>query len=264
MKTKMKRKTLKIIAAAAAFTIIAALVWMACSLLGNPVSYLLAKNNAKKYVAEKYPGYTLGSVKYNFKFGSYTAAVEKPNSEDYKFAAYFGLDGKPRGDDYETRIENCWNTQSRLDMSYRKLVESVFDSPAFPYESDIDFGELIFEGDKEKSDPRGFAISKDTLEPDGLYDLAKLGEQGGLLTLYVDNEAETPERAAEILLDVDRLMAKGGVTFYAIDLRFGDYFVDNIRRRDIHADGLVERVKAARENTEKRYNELDGEKANDL
>lgn len=67
------RKPLRVIAAVIAFAMIAVLLEFANELLGNPVSYLIAKSNAKKYVAEKYAdeGYVVGDAAYFFKFKDY-------------------------------------------------------------------------------------------------------------------------------------------------------------------------------------------------
>lgn len=242
-------KVLRIIAAVIAFAMIGALLLFANSLLGNPVSYLIVKNNAQKYLAEKYDGYVPEGIDYSFKFGDYLAHASIPGSEDSHFVVYYGMDGSFRGDDYESNITNRGNVRRRLDMSYRELVDSVLDSAANPYSMRIDFGELIFEGDEDSSKERGhgFFIPLNILEPDELYNIAELGEKAGLLNIYVETENEAnAETAAELLLGINSLMDKGGATFHAIDLVVespsGDYYVDNFLRSDIYEDGLAERV----------------------
>ncbi len=242
-------KVLRVIAAVIAFAMIGALLWFANSLLGNPVSYLIVKNNAQKYLAEKYDGYVPENVSYSFKNGDYLAYAVKPGSEDSRFVVYYGWDCAFWGDTYESDIENRGNVRRRLDMSYREMVDSVLDSAANPYSMRIDFGELIFEGDEDMSKDRGhgFFIPLNILEPDELYNIAELGEMAGLLNIYVGTEKEAnAETAAELLLGINSLMDKGGATFHAIDLVVespsGDYFVDNFLRSDIYEDGLAERV----------------------
>lgn len=243
------RKVLRIIAAVIAFAMIGALLLFANSLLGNPVSYLIVKNNAQKYLVEKYDGYVLEDVSYSFKMGDYLAHASIPRSGDSHFAVYYGWDCAFWGDTYESDITNRGNVRRRLDMSYRKLVDSVLDSAANPYSMDIDFGELIFEGDEDttKEEGHGFFLPLGELEQDGLYNIAELGEKAGLLNIYVETEKDaSPETAAEFLLGIKSLMEKGGATFRAIDLVVrspnGGYIVDNFLRSDIYEDGLAERV----------------------
>ncbi len=253
---------LRIIAAVIAFAMIGCLLWGANDLLGNPISYHLVKSSAERYVAENYAdeGYVLEGVSYGFKFSSYYAYIAKPNSEDCRFTAHYGQFGEFGWDDYESRVLNGGNVRSRLDMRYRELVDSVLESPSNPYQSDIDFGELIFERDDDEH--FGFGLPDSVLVPDGIFDIAKLGEEAGLLTIYVDTEEVTPENAADILLEINSLMERGGAPFYAIDLTLRTpepnygyrayYVLEKFRRSDIYEDGLVERVKDCHQKTEER------------
>lgn len=257
----------KIIAAVIAFAMIAGLLWFANGLLGNPVSYSLAKNSAEKYVAENYAadGYAVEGVGYSFKFGWYMAHVAKPGSEDCRFAVTIGSNGDIGWDNYESLVLKGGNVRTRMDMSYRELADSVFESSAYPYSDEIAFGELIFERDDGKTEEHDFGLSTDILVPDALYDIAELGAKGGLLIVYVDTEQTTPEKAAEILLEINALMEQGGVPFYAIDLTLktsdGEYYsLENFHRSDIYEDGLVERVMNNRQKTEERWAELEAEK----
>lgn len=256
------RKPLRIVAAVIAFAMIAVLLEFANELLGNPVSYLIAKNNAKKYVEEKYPGagYVIESVDYSFKFKDYFARAVKPGSEDCYFTVFYNMFGEFRGDNYVVLVENGGNVERRLEMGYRQLADSVLESSANPYRTEraIQYGELIFESDPEKPARHDFGLSRDILVPDAQYDLAKLGAEGGLIVFDVDIQGEaTPEKAAEVLLKVNELMERGRVPFYAIDLTLKapgeDYFLENFRRSDIYEEGLAERV-AANGVTESEYN----------
>lgn len=250
------RKPLRVIAAVIAFAMIAVLLEFANELLGNPVSYLVAKNNAKKYVAEKYAdeGYVVEDASYFFKFKDYLVHVAKPDSEDCHFTVYYDMFGQFRGDNYESLVENRENVRTRLGLSYHDLVESVLESPANPYNTKkaIQYGQLIFEDDEDtnKGPGHGFGLSHDILIPDKQYDIAELGAKAGLLKFDVDAQGDlTPEKAAKVLLDVAELMERGGATFYAIDLWLESsgrnyYIVENFRRSDIYEDGLVERVRS--------------------
>lgn len=240
---------LRVIALLVAVGMTAWLIFFAFSLNGNPVSYFLVENNAKKYVAENYPDYVADAPAYNFKFGNYAVQITKTNSEDCHFMAIFGLNGRFLYDNYEGNVLNGLNTRIRLETRYRELVDTVLESPAYPFESRIAFGELIFARDYEEGDEpaHDFALPTEILKPDALYDLAALGESGGVITVDVYSEDKTPERAAEILRELDALMTQGGVTFRAIDLSLtandGDnYVIENIHREEISESDLAQIV----------------------
>lgn len=261
---------LRITAAVIAFAMIGWLLWGANDLLGNPISYYLVKTNAEKYVAENYAdkGYVLEGVGYNFKFKSYCAYFSKPGSEDCRFTAYYNANGKFSGTTSESRVLNGENTRSRLNERYRKLVDTVVDSPSFPFESDIAFGELIFERDSDEE--HDFGLPQSVLAPDAICDITKLGEMAGLLVIYVNTEDVSPENAADILLEINSLMEQGGVPFYAIDLTLSTtepdyadrehYVIMNFHRSDIYEDGLITRVENNHQQTEARWAELDKER----
>ncbi len=241
----------RVVAAVIAFGIIAWLLVFTNALVGNPVSYFIVKNNAEKYVAENYAdmGYVLERVEYNFKFGNYNAHFVKPGSEDYHFVESYGFDGKKVLDNYKTDDQIKRNVQRRLETLYRELVNSVLESPAYPYSTDIAFGELIFENfdfEGPLDEEYDYALPLSILVPDGLYNITELGAKAGHLTIYVDADEATPEKAAEVLLEINSLMERGGATFYAIDLRLGSdeyLYINNFRRSDFHEDGLVEHVR---------------------
>lgn len=235
-------KTFKVIAAVIAFILTALMLWFVNALLGNPVSYFIVKNNAEKYVAENYAdeGYILENVSYSFKDGDYYAYVAKPNSPDCRFTVKYFLNGHLILDLYEGEVLKGGNVSRRLEMSYRELVDSVLKSPAYPYSSDIAYGTFGIEYDRNY----GYMLAGDTLVPDALYNINELGARAGKLTISVDAEGEeTLQKTAETLLEINSLMERGGVTFYAIDFSYGLYRLDDFLRSDIYEEGLVERVK---------------------
>ncbi len=253
-------KICKIIAAVIAFAMTAGLLLFAVALLGNPISYGIVKSNAQKYIAENYAdeGYVLTDVNYSFKFGDYLAHVEKPGSEDCRFTLFYGTTGKFYRDDYESYVKGGSNVQRRLNMRYRELCDTVLESAAFPYSSDISFGDLVFEGDGQDFFQTKFGLPASILKPDEVYDIPELGRQAGRLTVYVDTEDVSPEKAAEVLLNIKKVMEQGGAPFYAINLKLeapdGRYCeLVNFLSADIYEDVLVERVNANRQKTEELY-----------
>ncbi len=263
--TVSRRPTaLRVIAAVIAFAIIVLLLIGANDLLGNPVSYLLAKTNSEKYVAEKYggEGYSVKSVSYSFKFKNYLALAEKPGSEDCRFTVYCGADGKPDGDNYGIYVTGGENTRGRIEESYRKLADGIFESPAFTYSSETCYGTIVFKGDSEKEEEYNFGLSRDILKPDANYDISELGRQAGLLTVYIDTEDLTAEFAAEALLKIKALSDLGMVPFYAVDLTLENsaheyYPLGVVRAADIYEEGLAERAAGFHQKEQARLDELD-------
>ncbi len=256
--TVSRRPTaLRVIAAVIAFAIIVWLLSAANDLLGNPISYYLAKTNSEKYVAEKYgdEGYVVNGIGYSFKFKIYLALAEKPGSEDCRFTVYCGADGKPDGDNYDIYVAGGENTRGRIEENYRKLADGIFESPAFTYSSETCYGTIVFKGDTEKEDEYDFGLSRDILKPDADYDVRELGRQAGLLTVYIDTEDLTAEFAAEALLRIKALANLGMVPFYAVELTLENsaheyYPVGVFRSTDIYEEGLVERVKTSHQKKE--------------
>lgn len=253
-------KICKIIAAVIALALTVGVLLFAVMMLGNPITYGMVKSRAKKYVAEKYAaeGYVLTDVSYSFKFGDYLADVEKPGSEDCRFTVFYGTTGKFNGDNYESLVEGRFNVRTRINMRYRELCDTIFESAAYPYSRDITFGDLVFEGDGQDAYQTKFGLSESILKPDAVYDIPELGRQAGRIVVDVDTEDLSPEKAAEVLLNIKTIMEQGGAPFYAINLCLESsdrehYRLDNFLAADIHEDGLVERVKANRQKTEEMY-----------
>ena len=263
----MKKKSYRIIALIAALLLMAGLGWFANAFVGNPISKMLVKNTAEEYVAKTYAGtdYYIDEIYYSFKDGKYYVDVKSPGSIDSEFSLSLNMNGTLRWDNYEYCVLGKQNTADRLYMEYRKLVDTVMESPAFPFDSDIGFGDLQFNdaieiskpGDVPEYNPEHY-IDKSELVLDGFYDIAELGRKAGRIVLYVYDEVVTVERASEILLEFKKLMDDGGVTFYAVDMvlesprnedgtRNSDarVEVDEFLYEDIYEEGLAERIKTA-------------------
>lgn len=273
----MKKKALRILAACAAFVIIAGLCLFANALVGNPVSKMLASRTAKNHLAEVYPGtdYQIDHVSYNFKNGNYVAVVKSPSSKDTVFSLSLTMLGKLRWDSYED-VTSGFNTAMRLETEYRALVEAVLESPTFPYESDIDYGTLnIGPAQKDGSSKYGgegaspYFIDQSELVLDKVYDIRELGRRAGFVVLYIDSDTVSIEKAAEILLHVKALFDEAGVPFAAIDfvLQYprpeegrrpeGDVRVEGFPYEDIREDGMTERLEAAHRALQEYYAEQD-------
>lgn len=275
----MKKKILKIAAFAVALALIVGVCLFANSLVGNPISKLLATNTAKQYIKENYPNkdYQLDGVTFNFKFVCYNAYFTSPSSPDSSFTLMLGMDGKIVHDYYEDHVTNRGNTARRLEAEYRAAVSKVLDDPAFPYNSHIAYGELQFipEEFKNAEGVPPYALVTNELELDGIYDINKLGAKAGKLTIYVYDDTVTAERLAEIVLDIRKMLDYAEVSFYIMDCvleypkpesgqwQQGRVEVMDFLYENIYEEGMVERVQASNDAANRYYDEMDAIKKQD-
>ena len=269
----MKKKILKIAALIVALALIVGVYIFANSLVGNPISKLLATNTAKQYIKENHPDmdYQLDGVTFNFKFVCYNAYLTSPSSPDSSFTLMLGMDGKIVQNYYEAHVIERGNTARRLEEEYRAAVGKVLDNPSFPYNSHIDYGELQFiqEEYRNAEGVPPYALITNELELDGIYDVNELGAKAGKLTIYVYDDTVTVERLAEIILDIKGMLDDAGVRFYVMDCvleypkpesgewKQGRVEVMEFLCSDIYEEGLVERVQASNDATEDYYDEMD-------
>ena len=269
----MKKKILKVIALVIALILIVGVCIFANSLVGNPISKMLATNTAKQYIKENHPDkdYQLDSVTFNFKFVCYNAYFSSPSSPDSSFTLMLGMDGKLIHDYYEEHVTNRGNTARRLEDAYRAAAGKVLDNPAFPYDCHIGFGDLQFITEEYKNEPDvlSYALITNDLELDGVYDVNKLGAKAGKLTIYIYDDTVTVERLAEIILDIKKIMDQAGVSFYAMDCvleypkpengqwKQGRVEVMVFLYSDIYEEGIVRRVQASNEAANAYYEAMD-------
>lgn len=257
----MKKNGLKKILTFLMVLALAVVLFFLSAFFGNPLSHFLASQTAKRYMEETYADtdYVIEEVFYSFKDNQYHARVLSPSSKDTYFTLQMDLLGRFKGDSYEDLVVSKWNTGRRLDEAYRDLVESVFSDMDFPYTFDIYFGnlEMAPESSLDAPETPDFALNQDDLVLDKDYDIHELGRQAGKVTLFVDNDEVTVEKAAEVLLAVRAQFDRMKVPFKAMDFslqhpRKDDkprddvvVSVQNFLYTDIHPDGLAERVKKA-------------------
>ena len=260
----MKKKILKILALVVAIVLIIGVGLFANALVGNPVSKFLATKSAQEHLAKNYgdKDFVIEEVTYDFKTGGYYARVTSPTSIDSHFSLSFDWLGKLIIDSYE-EVTSGWNTARRINDEYDEKVDNVFENNEFPFFVDFSYGDIEFTSKEygEDSSRPDYAIYRETLEIDGIYDIDELGKKAGKLTIYIYNRDVSPEKLAEILLNLKTVFDKSGVTFYAIDCVLqqsgastseSDIYIAppqvevmNFLYSDIYEDGLVERVKKA-------------------
>lgn len=275
----MKRKILKITALVVALVLIGFLGWFANGLVGNPISRLLAKRALENYMENTYSHLYLQTERFGFDFksGGYFAYVVSESSRDTAFYIDIDMLGHVTYDSFDTWVTSKMNTEHRVEEQYRQLVKSVLDSSGFPYLSDIKGGTLEFIRDFEWGDKRdhSYAIPRDELVMDKEYSLGEirdLGARAGILTIYVQEDTVTAERAAVIMLHIKELFDAQDVPFYRMDfvLQYpkpeddspwpeGDVRAELVYD-DIYEDGLAERIQNSHEAIYERFAEMDKEK----
>lgn len=276
---KMKLSPKKVIALILALALVGGLGWFSNSLVGNPISKMLAQNAVEEYLEEHYADTDFYCEKLGFSFKSidYYAHIRSDTSIDTQFTLYINMLGEVTFDTYDDVLRGSI-TASRINSEYRALTETVFDHPSFPYESDIGYGNLEIHHKEELEDPNAaayvpdFAIFAQDLILDHIYDIRELGAQAGRINIYVDSETVTPELAAEMMLKIRDTFDQAGVPFRVMDFvlqlplpeegpREEVYIrVENFSYDDIYEEGMVERVIAADAACRAYYEALDAEK----
>ena len=257
----MKKKILKVIALVIALALLGGLGWFANGLVGNPVSRWLANRALNAYMEAHYAHMDLYPERFGFDFksGGYFAYVRSETSQDTAFYIDMDMLGHVTYDSYDTWVTSKLNTERRVQEQYRELVDSILESPDFPYESNIMGGELEFEQDWEVGDYRdhSHAIPREELVMDKEYSLNEvldLGKRAGILTVYVMEDTVTLERAAQIMLDIRKIFDEAGIPFFRLDfvLQYprpeegepwpeGDVRAD-ILYEDLYEEGLEDRI----------------------
>ena len=271
----MKTKTKKRLALIAALFLMAGVLWFANAFLGNPVSWMLAKHAAEKYLAEQYAGtdYQLSGVNYSFKDAKYLAYVESPSSPDTHFGIMLTGWGTLVYDEFENYVTSGWNTWQRLDEEYRELVDSILDDPDLPYKITIGFGSICTQGEMGEEFQQSW-LDMSTLELDGKYDIRETASRYGKLVVYIEDAETTEERAAELLLDLKKRMDAANVPFARVDFSLEAFRPEQggtqisqdrvdlmmVPYEEICEEGLAEKVHIWEEKTEAFYKSMDAEK----
>lgn len=272
----MKTRILKISALCLAVVLIVGVGAFANSLVGNPISKMMARHTAENHLETNYPNtdYEIEEVSYSLKDGGYYAHVVSPSSMDGNFTLRISMFGKLRNDDYSSRVEGHGNVANRLFFEYREMVDTILNSYAYPYTVSMGYGDLEFERELDKETVEG-AIKRSELVNDKFYNVGELGEKNGEFVLYIDSDTVTNEKAAEILLKTKELMDQSGISFYSVHLvlRYPPYDAKKSYERpegeidlkdflyaDIYEEGMIERVIKCAEDTQNYYNEQDKEK----
>ena len=262
------KKPLKFIAGLLAVLLIAGVCYSANSFLGNPVSYLLANWAAEKYIETEFTDtdYEVERVAYSFKTGDYYAYLTSPTNIDGDFTLTIDYKGKVENDDYAWRVEERYNTESRLQGEYYTLVKEGL-SDNFSYNVSAEFTFKFSEGLEKHEE----AILQKELELNKEYDIKELARKQGHILLWTKVDDPSVETLAEILLEVKRVADTNGVPFYSLEVSLfeigenvSSLDVMQFLYDDIYEDGLVERIEREVEETQAYYEQKNQEKQEEL
>lgn len=242
---------------------------------GSFLVKLYVNSCAQDYIEETYQNEQLNidEVVYNFKDGLYYVKVSKPNSQDIHFSISYTWNGTRRYDEYENMVLSKWNTMTRLDMEYRDLVQEVLTKQDFPLPiTDIAYGDLQEMEDavkyvNNKNLYTPFGIDTKSLKIDGHYDIKELGKIAGVLTLYVEDEEVSIDKATQYLILLKDYMDKNNIPFYAVDFVLqkpnrNEESINLIKflYKDIQGEDLKKKVEENYQKTQQYYHEWDQEK----
>ncbi len=267
----MKKKVWKILALAIAIALIIGVCLFANALVGNPVSKMLANKAAESYLTEIHPGtdFFVERVGFNFKDGKYYAHIRSDSSIDTQFTIHIDMLGNVRYDTFDSVLDK-FVTARRLEQEYRELADSVLDSAAFPYPTDIGYGTLEIYPEEAVNDPlitddSQYALIQEDLIIDKIYDIRELGARAGHLVIYVDCDTVSLEKAAEVLLTIREEFDNAAIPFRAVSftLRYpkppegrrqeGGIEIRHFPYDGIYADGLADRIRIADEELKAYY-----------
>lgn len=234
----------------------AGLLWFCNEMLGNPVSYLLAKSSAERHLAETYPDtdFVMKEFGYDFKDGGYYAHIASPSSADTQFSIMMDQLGRVRWDSYEDRVQSRWNTFQRLEQEYSKQVCKVF-SEEFPYEVELCSGclELARNGEKPEGILEDVPAVEGLLLDQSAETVPELAEKSGRITIWLKSDQKDPELAAEMLLEVRKALDEAGVPFYCLDFvqrlpqPGQELSIQGLLKEEVTEEGVLKRIKEVAE-----------------
>ncbi len=233
------------------------LAWLCDAMMGNPVSYLLAKKTAEQYLAGHYPGsgFLVEDFGYDFKDGGYYAHIRSPESPDTRFSIMMDRFGKFRWDSFEDRVTSRWNTCLRLEQEYSNRVKAAFWED-FPYEVELCSGSLEMTGRAELENAPvqqgldgGFCM--EDLQLDHPLDaLPKTVLEAGTVTVWLKADRPDPALAARMLLEIRKTLDERQVPFGKVDFvqrvpegEGGEITVRGILRDEIEPENLLNKIK---------------------
>lgn len=254
-KQTLKRSLAAVLALAAAI----GLLTLVNVIVGNPYAKKLASVAAEAYLDGKFPEQELyiADIRHDSKQAEYEFEIRSEISQDTYFTVCVRPDGSVRYDTYDDVLRG-YNTAERVGGAYRQLAAPVVQKLNLTYTRAYVSAELGFEHRQWQDDPyeSEFLLDGEPLVVDGEYDILALGKTYGRLDVTVEEDTVSGEKAAEVLLEIKRLMDEAGVPFRSVDLtlryprtedpleprREGSVEVADFLYEDIYEEDLVQRV----------------------
>ena len=198
-----------------AILILAGLLWVCDSFLGNPISYAAVKAHARNYLDEEYPDLDLelGPVEFDWYSGpSYWIEVTSPTSQDTYFSMKYNRLGRFVGDGYEEMVLSGTNTFSRIDREcsremekYLLALEKAGYQASFYLNSDWP---SIYDGVIDYPFEPEYELVIARLNVDGQYDPINMIQTYGVLELSKAVEEPTQEALKEALLEIQEIRSQ--------------------------------------------------------
>ena len=238
--------------------------------LGNPVSYVLTFASTGICILFEHPelDVQLDRIVYDFKFGGYNAYYSSPSSIDTHFIFVCDGLGRIRYNSIEC-IYDGTNTFDRIQTNYQSACDAALDAE-FSFELNFGYSQITVEhGNEVSSINKDFGILMadiENLELDGDYDFRVYAAKHGRIYLSVFDPQVTPQRAAQILLEVKEHFDRENIPFYAVELMLNtngvseDYvWLVDFLYQDIYEEGLADRVAVSNNLTHDHYEEKEAE-----
>lgn len=234
-----KKVSLKILAGVVAIALIAGVIYVTNSFVGNPISAMMANRAIKEYVDEKYSTLDLEieKAKYNFKTSSYAAMAESKTSIDTKFEIYY-RHGKVQRDNYEYFVVSRFNTLDRFSKEYSIITKDIV-AKELGYENSNTMV-LYNKADMENA--------KNIVELDMKFDKSLPLEAEVIINL--DLSDNTIESIAKILTDAHKAFVINNCNFTKYGLSSSkegmDVMVFGVTPKDIESGELISLLKKAK------------------
>lgn len=264
----MKKRAIKTVVICVSVLLLLAVCFFCNAFFGNPVSKLMARHNAQKYLQSEFYGtdYEIERVSYDLKTGCYNVYIFSPISQDSSFTVNTNMIGRILYNDYKLRVNDRWNTAQRLDTQYRKQVDNLLEK--LKYNVTLGYGTLEFDVEEGEALAKD-AVRQSDLELDKIYNIQEIARTNGHLVVYIDSDNISLEKASEILLEIKKLCDENKIKFYKTDFTLQNEQADGTTTDDnrislrgflyddICEDNLLDKVKKSYEETHEYFKEQD-------
>lgn len=203
---KGRRLWLKLLAIAAALSLIFFCCSATFSFTGNPLTMLMTHSLAENYVKEQYPHLELKvtDVSYNFKFAQYSASIVSPESPDVSFQIMTKNGMHVDFDTYENSVAKRQTMFNRLCNEYQQIIDPLIATvPGMEQHSSYFFWNPS-EEEYESYDYGQFMLNA-PLDRELLH---KMG--GELLVRTYTSEDITPENLARLMKETHTVLKEAG------------------------------------------------------